>query len=127
MHEASIAKDILLSIGKRVDKEGPEFQSSSVTVRIGEFRNVDPDSLKFAFDSIKASFPSCGNCQLQTEYVEAEALCVANSHLFRPSSQNKFSCPVCGAGIKQFIAGEELDIVSIVISTSNKGSQKCTR
>lgn len=126
MHEASIAEYILSIIDKRVEIEGPEFECSSVTVQIGEFRNVDPDSLKFAFDSIKDSLPTCKNCQLQTIYIEAEAVCIS-AHSFRPTSENQFSCPVCGAGVKQFKAGEELDIIKIVINTAKTGSLKCTK
>lgn len=126
MHEASIAEYILSLVEKRVENEGSGFEGTAVTVKVGEFRNVDPESLGFAFDSIKGSFASCRNCHLEIVFIEAKAVCSA-AHSFRPSCENQFSCPICGAGVKQFKAGEELDIVKIVITSVSKGKLECTR
>lgn len=127
MHELSIAQNILSIVNSRVEKEGIQLEATAVTVMIGEFRNVDPESLEFAFDAMKPSFEFCRNCLLKIISVKAEGICTKSMHSFHPEKQNGFSCPICNSAIKEFKSGEELDIVRIIISTIDQGRLECTK
>lgn len=113
MHELAIAQNILKIIETRlpVQPEQPEATIlQSVHIVIGEFRNVDPQSLEFAFDALKTSSPACNKCRLQIEIQTALAHCASSSHSYRPSLDNGFRCTECGAGIGSIERGEELEI-----------------
>jgi len=89
----------------------------SVVVRIGEFRNVDPGSLSFAFDSLKQSYAGLEQCQLKLELVEAMAICQLASHRYHASPNTSYRCTKCGSGIGKLLTGDELDITNIVVIT----------
>lgn len=116
MHEAAIAKSILDRINNQLANLQKSSKAASVDVRIGEFRNVDPESLSFAFDSLKKEYGTCQTCALNLELIEARALCKDGRHEYRASADNAFSCPQCGSAIGALLSGEELDITKIVVS-----------
>lgn len=120
MHEASVAQNLLSIISARAIKEGAQFSATKVVIAIGEFRNVDPESLKFAFDSIRSEYKNCADCQIEIRNVPGKAVCVKQNHVFHPAPATRFACPLCGSGLKEFCAGEELDIEKIILSTSAK-------
>jgi hydrogenase nickel incorporation protein HypA/HybF len=119
MHEASIAQSILDIIKGRMVPYGVRAEAQYVTVRYGEFRNVDPDSLQFAFDSLRKDDVSTADCQLELEYVPAVATC-ESGHEFCPQAVLYFSCTTCGGGIKRLVRGEELDVLRVVIQTDEQ-------
>ncbi len=118
MHEASVAASILEILRARLALKAPEAMALYVTVRIGEFRAVDPDSLSFAFDSLKKDYAGCRNCRLLVEPVKAMAVCAGEGHYYHASSQSAFACRECGAGIRQLLAGGELDITGYTVQSS---------
>jgi hydrogenase nickel insertion protein HypA len=115
MHEAAIAKSILEIVGQRLQSLGAVANAQSVEVLFGEFRNVDPESVSFAFDNMKAMFPGCSECQLSINTVAAAAHCKDNAHQYRPQAENAYRCPTCGSGIGRLLQGEELDVVNVVV------------
>lgn len=115
MHEATIAKAILDSISDRLTGLQQTSKASSVNVRVGEFRNVDPDSLSFAFDSLKKNYQGCTTCALNLELIEARALCKDGRHEYRANADNAYRCPECNSVIGAMVAGEELDITKIMV------------
>lgn len=115
MHEAAIAKSILEIVGQRLQSIGAAATAQSVEVLFGEFRNVDPESVSFAFENMKALFPGCLNCQLSINTIEAAARCKDNDHQYRPLANNAYRCPICGSGIGKLWQGEELDVVNVIV------------
>lgn len=105
MHESAIAQNIL----KIVETKPSAGVLQAVHIAIGEFRNVDPQSLEFAFDSLKTG-TDCRACRLQIEIQTALARCASSNHSYRPSLENGFRCTECGAGIGYMERGEELEI-----------------
>lgn len=87
-------------------------QATRVKVDIGEFRNVDPESLTFAFESLRKDIPNLENAELDIKFIEGFALCSQN-HNYRPRPDSFFACTVCGSGLKTMINGEELNITAI--------------
>src|SRR5690349_13838482 len=112
MHEAAIANSILEIVKQRLQSVGAAAQAQSVEVLFGEFRNVDPESVSFAFDNMKSLFPGCSNCQLSINTIAAAAHCKDNNHQYRPLAENAYRCPSCGSGIGKLLQGEELDVVN---------------
>ncbi|MBX9695908.1 MAG: hydrogenase maturation nickel metallochaperone HypA [Cyanobacteria bacterium] len=90
-----------------------------IAVRIGQFRNVDPESLQFVFDTLRKDFEMTEQSVLDIELVSTEAVCRGARHHFHPSMDNFYSCTICQSGIDEIVAGNELDIVSIDVE--NRG------
>lgn len=120
MHEAAIAESIIEIALTKLKGTTLTGRVGAVEVSIGEFRNVDAESLLFAFDCIKPIFPALENCHLEICLIEANALCRENDHLYRPSLERAFQCPECGGAIGKLISGQELDIVSVTIESTNE-------
>jgi hydrogenase nickel incorporation protein HypA/HybF len=128
MHEATIAQSILDIVAAKLQKNCDANCVKTVAVRIGEFRNVDCDSLSFAFDSLKGLYCGLSDCELSLESIKALAWCREASHTYNPSIDLGFCCPKCGGGIGQLINGEELDIAAITMSThpEKEMQDRCT-
>ena len=99
MHEATIAQSIL-NLAQRRLRQTPHAEAvSKIRVLIGEFRNVEIESLRFAFDCLKDLCDACAECTLETERAKARARCRINNHLYHPEADSRFLCTICGAGI----------------------------
>ncbi len=115
MQEIDIAKSILDRINERLMNLQRTSSASSVSVRIGEFRKIDPSGLFLAFNSLRQDYESCKGCALHLELIEARAFCM-QGHEFKAKVENGYRCPDCGGAIGTLISGEELDITKIVVS-----------
>lgn len=126
MHELSIAKNILDILCARLQKVAePLPRALDIQVTIGEFRNVDPQSLTFAFDSIKQLYSSCADCSLSLDLPKAVAVCTdSENHSYHPQFDHGFRCTECGGGIARLLSGEELLVTGI---TLEEEQQQCTK
>ncbi|MBX3137500.1 hydrogenase maturation nickel metallochaperone HypA [Candidatus Obscuribacterales bacterium] len=143
MHEATVAFAILnkaaealsnrfaaelASMGNSVDvkaegNEGHPHTSGkprvvSIKVEIGEFRNIDPESLTFAFDSLRKDSPELKDASLKINLVEARAIC-AQKHEYHPLPDSYFACTICGGSLETMLRGEELNITGIELQHAN--------
>lgn len=114
MHEMSIATAILRKVRERLRQLDPSVEVSEVHITVGTFRNVDPESLQFAFDFLKSGYVDCAKSRLVLEVVDARAICREKGHEFRFGPQSSYRCPVCGSQAGELVAGEELEIRRIV-------------
>ncbi len=112
MHEAAVANAILEHVERRL-ADADEAVVASVHVRIGEFSNVDPESLRFAFDSLKSSCAICREATLVVESAPAFAVCSEGGHRYRILPEHAYRCTECGGGISKLVAGDELDITGL--------------
>jgi hydrogenase nickel insertion protein HypA len=120
MHETTIARAIAEKVASRCEKMAPSTKASAVTVQVGTFRNVDPESLAFAFECLKNVYPALTECQLNLEIVQARAVCKDHNHEYEAKPENLFRCYICDSGIGKLIKGEELDITSITITEAEE-------
>ncbi len=115
MHEATIAKSILNIASAKLRRNQNAESVIKVQIIVGEFRNVDIESLQFAFDQLKELQDGCNSCKLEAETIQARAICVSGHHTYRPVLDNAFKCEVCGGGIESLLCGEELDVVGVTL------------
>jgi hydrogenase nickel insertion protein HypA len=123
MHEATVASNVLNILQQRLESN-PGTIAISVAVRIGEFRNVDTQSVAFAFDALKLSKPGCEDCRLIVEPIPVSAQCT-NGHNYNPTLDNSYQCS-CGAGIGKIESGEELDVTRVTLRATLEAAQ-CTK
>ncbi|MBY0552500.1 MAG: hydrogenase maturation nickel metallochaperone HypA [Candidatus Obscuribacterales bacterium] len=119
MHEATIAHSILEIVTDKYKATPHSRGALKVNIIVGEFRNVDLESLQFAFDNLRPLYSGCAACQLKAELVEAKALCLNHGHRFSPRYNTGFQCPDCGGPIGKLICGEELDVIGITLEAES--------
>jgi hydrogenase nickel incorporation protein HypA/HybF len=115
MHEAALAKEI---IERAIELNGSVVPVRSISIRVGEFRNVDRESLTFAFNAMRAFYAGIADTELLIEIIPLEAFCKNNGHRYRPDAKLYFACPECSGPIGEIISGQELDIVELKASES---------
>ncbi|HEY9732580.1 MAG TPA: hydrogenase maturation nickel metallochaperone HypA [Drouetiella sp.] len=127
MHEASIARAILQSATSKLNSTPNAVQLKLVQIEVGEFSNVDSESLQFAFDNMRELFQGASACELQIDAIQAQAICQNHNHLYRPDFEHAFCCTICGSGIGKLLRGEELNIINMRLETHlPEGAKQCT-
>ncbi len=112
MHELSIAKNIFTAIEAEMIKCGAK-KLRSLKVRIGELTAVDPEALRFAFDSCTENTPMQG-ANFIIEEVALTGLCAKCATKF-PIINYGNICPHCDSASVERLTGTELDIVSMEV------------
>jgi len=122
MHEAAIAQSILERVSERAVS-----LVRSITIEIGGFRNVDPESLTFAFSALKENYYHLKEASLIIKMVAPKAVC-AMKHEYEPKMEDAFRC-VCGEGIAELVQGNELNIVEFTAEPIEifKAIKQCTK
>ena len=123
MHETVVAWHILDKVRERVSLLENAGSVLKVSIRVGEFTNVDPESLAFAFDSLKMAYADCKDSALNIQVIQTVAICREEEHFFHAQAANSFRCPECGAGIKSIVSGEELEIFDVELTVNEEGGE----
>lgn len=105
----STAQDMIM----QSDKTEPIYEVTKIVVNVGEFRNIDSESLQFSFSALRKNFPLTINAELEVRTINAIAICSESNHEFHPDPDMYFCCTTCGGGIERFLSGKELDIINI--------------
>lgn len=109
MHELSIAQNVLDIVQQHVgDRRG---LVRTVTLRVGAFAGVMPESLEFCFRAVAESTP-LAQTGLVIETVPATIRCRACGSESSPD-QPLFLCARCGSSQTDLVHGMELDVVQI--------------
>lgn len=110
MHELSLAQSVIDRVAEHARGRGIR-QVHRVTVRVGAWSAVLPDSLLFGFELLSqaAGEPMAG-AEMVIQSVPAEGECTACGHRFLVGEAG-LCCPACG-GSARLTAGAELDIES---------------
>lgn len=116
MHEAKIASLILQKAAAKVADYGDNGKVICIQLALGKFRNVDTESLLFAFDSIKGEIKSLSEAVLDIEEIEAKVFCEAAGHGYVLDLQKGVCCPLCGSGVGKFESGQELEIRKVQLT-----------
>lgn len=110
MHEMSITRSIVETVQKEMDRAGLE-RLDRVKIRVGELTAVEPDVLRFCFDTaIKGT--RIDGASLEIEEVPLTGRCRACGESFRITGFET-RCPKCKGTDIERNGGTELDIISI--------------
>jgi hydrogenase nickel incorporation protein HypA/HybF len=107
MHELSIASSIIETITAEMLSRGLT-SISKVGLRIGALTNVDPEALRFGYETIIVDTPLVGST-LEIESLPVKAICRKCGHSFE-ANDFIFICPNCESGDNEVTQGKELDI-----------------
>lgn len=112
MHELAIATAVLNTAVKHADERTVEV----VAVRVGAFRQVVPESLRFYWE-IVARDTVCEGAQLELEPVDAGLRCEECGHEWTPPAPI-FRCPGCASSDVTVTGGNELEVEYIELKES---------
>lgn len=107
MHEVGIAASVLDSVRAELAKR-PGYRVRKVGLRIGELAGVDPESLRFGFETLVKD-SDLHPLELQVEYVSRSQRCLECGITFA-ADRYTLECPDCGSLRGQCVAGDELDL-----------------
>jgi hydrogenase nickel incorporation protein HypA/HybF len=108
VHELSICGSIA-GIASRHAKGRPV---RTINVRIGQLRQIVPDTLVFCWELVSADTPLAGS-RLAVESVPARLRCRACDTTADVGDLPVFICASCGATDTEIVAGEEFLITSL--------------
>ena len=113
MHELALATSIIDSVLHEVQRQNlPPVQT--IALRIGPLSNVDPEALRFGFESIVSDTP-LARAKLEIEFVPVRGKCRACQHEFAVPDF-VFACPQCNSGQIETTRGDELDIAYLEVA-----------
>ncbi len=110
MHEFSLVEALIEAVEAEL-KSRPGARVRTVSIRIGELRQVEPSTMAFCWDAAVQDTPLAGS-QLHIERVEAIARCNRCRAEF-PVKENWFECPSCHATGGELLVGRELNLASM--------------
>jgi hydrogenase nickel incorporation protein HypA/HybF len=109
MHELSLSTAVVNTVVKHAQGR----PVSVVNLRVGQLRQVIPDSLAFYFEFV-ARDTVCEGARLEQEVIEARLRC-------RPCGLEwaieipAFRCPSCGGSEVEIASGDEFEVESIEV------------
>jgi hydrogenase nickel incorporation protein HypA/HybF len=109
MHELSISSAVVDTVvehaaGRRV---------TAVTMTVGAFRQVVPDSLEFYFEIVSRG-TVCEGARLEQVLVPLRLGCSGCGEEWEPEAP-AFRCPSCGGADVEVRQGDELEVESIQV------------
>lgn len=110
MHETGIAAGILDIAGTEA-RNHQAASISAIRIRVGDFSNVVPEALAFAFDALKAGTLAAA-ARLEIERVPVVATCRSCRAPVIPEAGIVLWCPRCSSPL-EITSGRELDVVSV--------------
>jgi len=107
MHELSIAGAVVDTALRHAE----DRRVLLVTLRVGQLRQVIPDSLAFYFEIVSRDTLVEG-ARLEQVVVPVRMRCEDCAHEWEP--EQRFRCPQC-EGVGEVLAGDELEVDSIEV------------
>ena len=110
MHEVSLVESIVTALEKMMEEE--EWKNIvEVRLRVGILRQVNPEILSFAFETVTKGTSLEGARLLVTD-VPLEYRCRDCGQMW---GEENGLCPVCGSASRETLAGMELEIESLEV------------
>jgi hydrogenase nickel incorporation protein HypA/HybF len=119
MHELSLSGAVV----NTVVKHAAGRPVSLVSLRIGRLRQVVPDTLEFYFEFV-ARGTVCEGAQLELQIVPAALRCTPCAHEWEIQIP-AFRCPTCGGGDVVVARGDEFEVESIEVQSSEVEEAEC--
>ncbi len=118
MHELGLVSGIL-DIALSTARGAGASRVVSISLRVGDMREVNPESFDFAWEVLREDDPLTADAELQVEYVRPRSVCRACGEEFE-HDRFHLRCPACGSADTRLLAGREMDIVSMEIETDDE-------
>lgn len=83
-----------------------------INVRIGQLRQIVPDTLAYCWELVSAQTPLAGS-RISVESVPARLRCRTCQHVTDLGAEPVFACGACGGIDTEVASGEELLITSL--------------
>lgn len=109
MHELALSGAVLNTVVKHAGSRRVRV----VSLRIGQLRQVVPETLEFYFQLV-ARDTVCEGARLEQQLVQARLRCACCGHEWTIEIP-AFRCQACGGGEVSALSGEELEVESIEI------------
>ena len=109
MHELSLSTAIVNTVAKHAQGR----KVTVVSLRVGQLRQVIPETLEFYFEFV-ARDSVCDGARLEQEVVDARLRCNA-CELEWEIEIPAFRCPTCGGGDVEVASGDEFEVESIEV------------
>ena len=112
MHELSIVQNIIEIVIKEKQNNSAE-KVLKISLKIGDFSNIVPETLRFCFDILKNE-NNLSQTTLEIENVPLRVRCLACGRI-SGAKQYSLVCPECEHPGTEIVSGQELQIESIEI------------
>ncbi len=109
MHEVGLMANILDTISSSA-QENNISRIREITLIVGKFTMVLPDSMLFAFEALKQNDPLYADATLTICEKNIECLCEACNKTFLVEQNHCFICPDCTSSKVKILSGRELYI-----------------
>jgi hydrogenase nickel incorporation protein HypA/HybF len=119
MHELSLSGAVVNTAVKHA--EGRPV--SAIELRVGTLRQVVPDTLEFYFQFV-ARGTLCEGARLEVEVIDAALRCEACAREWDIETP-AFRCPWCGGADVVVARGEEFEVESIEVQSSDAEEDAC--
>jgi hydrogenase nickel incorporation protein HypA/HybF len=116
VHELSICG----SIADIVTRHAAGRRVKVVNVRMGQLRQVVPDTLAYCWELVSADTPLAGS-RISIESVPARIKCRTCAHVTDVGAVPVFACGACGGFDAEVVSGEEFLITSLELE-ENEGA-----
>jgi hydrogenase nickel incorporation protein HypA/HybF len=112
MHELTITESILKIVVSEAEKHRAT-RVALIRLKVGEMTHVDPSSVEFYLE-IMGKGTIAEGARVEADLVPLRAICRHCSDEFAVI-ESRFTCPSCGSGQTDVVAGRELYVDSIEI------------
>jgi hydrogenase nickel incorporation protein HypA/HybF len=119
MHELSLSSAIVNTAVKHAGGR----RVTVVSLRVGRLRQVVPDTLEFYFEFVARGTP-CEGARLEQQVIDARLRC-------RPCALEweieipAFRCPTCGGSDVEIATGNEFEVESIEVESTEVEEAAC--
>ena len=111
MHELSICGSIADIVTRRAAGRAVKV----INVRVGQLRQIVPDTLAYCWELVSADTPLAGS-RISVEFVPARIKCRSCGHLTDVGAVPVFACGGCGGFNADVVSGEEFLITSLELA-----------
>ena len=117
MHELAICG----SIADIVTRHAAGRPVKVINLRVGQLRQVVPDTLAYCWELVSAETPLAGS-RIRIEAVPARIKCQTCAHITEVGALPVFACGACGGFDAAVVSGEEFLITSLELEESEGAS-----
>jgi hydrogenase nickel incorporation protein HypA/HybF len=117
VHELSICG----SIADIVTRHAAGRPVKVINVRVGQLRQIVPDTLVYCWELVSAQTPLAGS-RISVESVPARLRCRTCGDVTDVGAVPVFACGACGGIDTEVVSGEEFLITSLELEESGRGA-----